>query len=90
MEDNFPADVVLAHTESGGLELLKSIRHTTRFGNIPFILMVDRLSDEAIKNAKINRADDIFSVKFNDGDLLTRIRYFKKGNGIRPAKPPKK
>lgn len=90
LEDNFPADVVLAHTESGGLELLKSIRQTTRFGNIPFILMVDRLSDEAIKNAKINRADDIFSVKFNDGDLLTRIRYFKKRQWYTASKASEK
>ncbi|WP_279679523.1 sugar transferase [Dyadobacter pollutisoli] len=78
LNENYPADVILAHAASGGLELLDIIRGSSGFGNIPFVLMVDRLSQEGIDTAKARHADDIFSVRFDDGDLVTRIRYFKK------------
>ena len=78
LEENYPADIILAHSESGGLELLDTIRNTAGFGNIPFVLMVDKLSSEAIETARKHHADDVFSVRFDDGDLITRIRYFKK------------
>lgn len=78
LHENFPADVILAHLDGGGLQLLDIIRGSSGFGNIPFVLMVDRLSQEAIDVAKAKHADDVFSVRFDDGDLLTRIKYFKK------------
>jgi lipopolysaccharide/colanic/teichoic acid biosynthesis glycosyltransferase len=78
LKENYPADVILAHAASGGLELLDIIRSSAGYGNIPFVLMVDRLSQEAIDIAKAKHADDVFSVRFDDGDLLTRIKYFKK------------
>ncbi|TLV02587.1 sugar transferase [Dyadobacter luticola] len=78
LEENFPADVIVAHATSGGLELLDIVRGSTGYGNIPFVLMVDRLSQDAIDMARNKHADDIFSVKFEEGDLLTRIKYFKK------------
>lgn len=76
--DNFPADVIVAHDESGGVELLDTIRKSAGFGNIPFVLMVERLSRQAIDIARSKHADDVFSVNFDDGDLITRIKYFKK------------
>jgi lipopolysaccharide/colanic/teichoic acid biosynthesis glycosyltransferase len=76
--ENFPADVIVAHDASGGIELLDRIRKSAGFGNIPFVLLVDRLSRQAIDLARSKHADDIFSVNFDDGDLITRIKYFKK------------
>ena len=90
LEDNYPADIILAHTESGGLELLDTIRNNAGFGNIPFVLMVNNLSHEAIEVARKHHADDIFSVRFDDGDLITRIRYFKKRQWYVASKARKK
>jgi lipopolysaccharide/colanic/teichoic acid biosynthesis glycosyltransferase len=42
------------------------------------VLMVDKLTHAAIEIARTKHADDIFSVNFDDGDLITRIKYFKK------------
>ena len=78
LEEHYPADIILAHAESGGVALLDTIRNSPGFGNIPFVLLVDNLSQSAVELARKHRADDIFSVKFDEGDLLTRIRYFKK------------
>lgn len=78
LEDNFPADAVIAHTGSGGWHLLNSIRTNSSFGNIPFVLVVDKLTPELINKARIRKADDIFPASFDHGDLITRIRYFKK------------
>jgi lipopolysaccharide/colanic/teichoic acid biosynthesis glycosyltransferase len=78
LKENYPADVILAHSGSGGVELLDIVRGSSGYGNIPFVLMVDRLSQDAVDLAKAKHADDIFSVRFDDGDLMTRIKYFKK------------
>ncbi|KAA6431539.1 sugar transferase [Dyadobacter flavalbus] len=76
--ENYPADVILAHVDSGGVELLETIRGNSGFGNIPFVLLVNKLSREAIEMARTKHADDIFSVRFDNGDLITRLKYFKK------------
>ncbi|MGG7663632.1 sugar transferase [Dyadobacter sp. BHUBP1] len=78
LKENYPADVIVAHDASGGVELLDTIRSSAGFGNIPFVLLVDRLSRQAIDLARARHADDVFSVNFDDGDLITRIKYFKK------------
>jgi lipopolysaccharide/colanic/teichoic acid biosynthesis glycosyltransferase len=78
LQENYPADVIVAHVSTGGIELLDYIRSSAGFGNIPFVLMVDNLTRAAIDIARTKHADDIFSVNFDDGDLLTRIKYFKK------------
>jgi lipopolysaccharide/colanic/teichoic acid biosynthesis glycosyltransferase len=78
LNDLFPVDVVIAHIGSGGWDLLKTIRSSSGFGNIPFILLVDRLNSKLVEEARVRNADDIFAVDFNRGDLITRIRYFKK------------
>jgi len=78
LKENYPADVIVAHDGSGGVELLDTIRSSAGFGNIPFVLLVDRLSRQAIDLARARHADDVFSVNFDDGDLITRIKYFKK------------
>ncbi|GGB87145.1 sugar transferase [Dyadobacter sediminis] len=76
--ENYPADVILAHVDSGGVALLETIRGNSGFGNIPFVLMVNKLSREAIDMARAKHADDIYSVRFDNGDLITRLKYFKK------------
>jgi lipopolysaccharide/colanic/teichoic acid biosynthesis glycosyltransferase len=78
LRENYPADVVLAHVDSQGLELLDTIRNSRNFGNIPFVLMVDDLTKDAVKDARAHHADDIFAVDFEYGDILTRLKYFKK------------
>lgn len=78
LRENFPADVIVAHDRSGGIELLDTIRKSAGFGNIPFVLLVDVLSRQSIEIARSKQADDVFSVNFDDGDLITRIKYFKK------------
>src|SRR5690349_19914381 len=74
-KENYPADVIVAHDGSGGVELLDTIRNSAGFGNIPFVLLVDRLSRQAIDVARAKHADDVFDVNFDDGDLITRIKY---------------
>ena len=76
--EEFPADVIIANVDTEGWELLDKIRGSGRLGNIPFILLVDKLSDEIIHKARVKHADDVFSVYFERGDLMTRLRYFKK------------
>lgn len=76
--ENYPADVILAHVDSGGVELLETIRNNTGFGNIPFVLLVNQLTRESIETARKKHADDIYSVRFDNGDLITRLKYFKK------------
>lgn len=78
LKENYPADVIVAHADSGGLDLLDTIRKSFGFGNIPFVLTVDRLTRDAVETARARQADDIFSLRFEDGDLITRIKYFKK------------
>jgi lipopolysaccharide/colanic/teichoic acid biosynthesis glycosyltransferase len=78
LDEMVPADVVIAHIGSGGWDLLKTIRSSSNFGNIPFVLLVDRLTPKLIEEARIRHADDIFPSDFSRGDLVTRIRYFKK------------
>jgi len=70
--------VILAHVDSGGVELLETIRNNTGFGNIPFVLLVNQLTRESIETARKKHADDIYSVRFDNGDLITRLKYFKK------------
>jgi len=78
LQEYFPADAILAHVKSGAWELLDQIRSSPGFGNVPFVVLVEKLSPVLIKNAKIKRADDIFATDFTDGDLLVRLRYFTK------------
>ena len=76
--EEFPADVIVAHVNCGGWELLDKVRGSLSLGNVPFILLVDALNEDVIQKARLKRADDIFSVRFDSGDLITRLRYFKK------------
>lgn len=78
LRENYPADVIIAHDRSGGVELLETIRSSAGFGNIPFVLLVDRVTRDSLNLARAHHADDVFSVNFDDGDLITRIKYFKK------------
>jgi lipopolysaccharide/colanic/teichoic acid biosynthesis glycosyltransferase len=78
LQEYFPADAILAHVKSGAWELLDQIRSSPGFGNVPFVVLVEKLSPALIKNAKIKKADDIFATDFTQGDLLTRLRYFTK------------
>jgi lipopolysaccharide/colanic/teichoic acid biosynthesis glycosyltransferase len=78
LNENYPADVIIAHTASGGVELLDLIRGSSGYGNIPFILLVDKLTQKDVDLAKAKHADDVFSIRFDHGDLITRIKYFKK------------
>lgn len=78
VQDYFPADVIIAHVKSEGWALLDIVRGNTSMGNLPFIILVDKLSTALIRNAKDKKADDIFATDFTDGDLLTRLHYFTK------------
>jgi hypothetical protein len=79
LQEYFPADAILAHVKSGAWDLLDEVRENSGLGNVPFIVMVDKLSPAVIKNAKAKRADDIFAIDFATGDLLTRLHYFTEG-----------
>ncbi|PWJ58773.1 sugar transferase [Dyadobacter jejuensis] len=74
----FPADVVMAHENAMGFELLQEIRADAKYGNIPFIILVDRLEPERVSKARQYAADDIFDARFSKGDLLARLQYFNK------------
>lgn len=78
LRENYPADVIIAHDRSGGIELLQTIRNSAGFGNIPFVLLVDKITRDSLNIARAHHADDVFSVNFDDGDLITRVKYFKK------------
>ncbi len=72
----FPADVVIAHENAFGVELLKEIRATSRFSKIPFILQVDELTASKRTLAIKLLADDIFDAQFSSGELIDRLCYF--------------
>ncbi|WP_229252730.1 sugar transferase [Dyadobacter helix] len=78
LEQYFPADVVIGHENALGWELLEQIRNSGKLGNIPFVILVDKLTRSAVQRARLLRADDIFDAKFKNGDLLTRLHYFNK------------
>lgn len=78
VKDYFPADVIIAHVKGGAWELLDEVRSNPAFGNLPFVVLVDKLSPAVIRNAKAKKADDIFATDFGEGDLLTRLQYFTK------------
>jgi len=78
LKENFPADAIIAHVKGGAWELLDIIRSNPIFGNLPFIVVVEKLSAAVIRNAKSKKADDVFSANFSEGDLMTRLRYFTK------------
>jgi len=78
IKDHYPADVIIAHVKGGAWELLDTVRSNPAFGNLPFIVLVDKLSLAVVRNAKAKKADDIFATDFADGDLLTRLQYFTK------------
>ncbi len=76
LQQYFIADVVIAHENAQGIELLKEIRASSKFSKIPFILQVDKITLEKRDNARKLLADDIFDSLFSSGDLLARLRYF--------------
>lgn len=78
LKEYFPADAILAHVSGGAWDLLDKVRTNPGFGNIPFIVLVEKLTPAVIKNAKSKKADDIFPSDFTHGDLLTRLHYFTK------------
>lgn len=78
IQEYFPADVIIAHVKGGAWPLLDQVRSNPAFGNLPFVVLVDRLTPALIKNAKEKKADDIFPADFSEGDLLTRLHYFTK------------
>lgn len=78
IQDYFPADVIIAHVKGEAWQLLDQVRNSSALGNIPFVLLVDRITPGLIKNAREKRADDIFPSDFSEGDILTRINYFSK------------
>jgi lipopolysaccharide/colanic/teichoic acid biosynthesis glycosyltransferase len=78
IQDYFPADVIMAHVKGGGWPLLDQVRSNPAMGNLPFVILVDKLTPALIRNAKDKHADDIFPADFSEGDLLTRLNYFTK------------
>ena len=73
LKDYFPADVIIAHVKGGAWELLDTVRSNPAFGNLPCVVLVDKLNPAVIRNAKAKKADDIFATDFIEGDLLTRL-----------------
>jgi lipopolysaccharide/colanic/teichoic acid biosynthesis glycosyltransferase len=88
--DYFPADVIIASVDRGGWQLLDHVRSNTRFGNIPFILLVNKITPEIIQKAKDKKSDDVFSYQFTEGDLVTRLHYFVKRQWYVAGKASKK
>jgi lipopolysaccharide/colanic/teichoic acid biosynthesis glycosyltransferase len=74
--DYFPADVIIAHVKGGAWGLLDQVRNNPAIGNLPFIVLVDKLTPGLIKNAREKRADDIFPADLSKGDIITRLNYF--------------
>ncbi|WP_025761800.1 sugar transferase [Dyadobacter tibetensis] len=86
----YPADVVIAHENAQGIDLLQFIRSQPKFSNIPFIIQVDKLGAQQVALARQKKADDIFDAHFSTGDLLTRLHYFNKRHWYIAEKASKK
>jgi lipopolysaccharide/colanic/teichoic acid biosynthesis glycosyltransferase len=71
-------DVIVADEASGGWELLEEMRRGTYYERLPFILLVNELNREVIKKARTFRADDVYSLADEEGDLLVRLQYLAK------------
>jgi lipopolysaccharide/colanic/teichoic acid biosynthesis glycosyltransferase len=78
LESNMPVDVVVADEKNEGWELLQQLRRRQAYEHLPYIMLVNKLTRESIKKAKALRADDIYSLYGEEGDLLTRLQYLSK------------
>jgi lipopolysaccharide/colanic/teichoic acid biosynthesis glycosyltransferase len=78
IQEYFPADVIIAHVKAGAWPLLDQVRANAAIGNLPFVVLVDKLTPALIRNAREKKADDIFPSDFSEGDLITRLNYFTK------------
>ena len=90
LDDYYPADVLMAHENALGWDLLKEIRKSGKFGNIPFIILADSVTRGKIKEARLHKADDIFDAKFKTGDLVTRLHYFNNRQWMNAEKAARK
>ena len=68
-------DVVLADERNGGWDLLTHLRQSSRFKDIPFIILVEHLNPENIKRTRELKANDIFQTDISKGDLSLRVNY---------------
>lgn len=71
-------DIIVADEGSDGWELLSIIRKRRSLKTLPVVLLVDRVNKKSIQRAKSDRADDIFSLIDEQGDLLLRLNYLSK------------
>jgi lipopolysaccharide/colanic/teichoic acid biosynthesis glycosyltransferase len=75
LENGFVVDVILASTESGGWELLRIVRSSRDFANVPVILLASQLSRELVQKARAQKADDIFEEDLEGEDLQNRLEF---------------
>lgn len=78
LQGGYPAEAIVASTENGGWELLETLRLGKKPVHIPLILLTKQLTDPIIQRARAMKADDIFDERFDQGDMLQRLRFLFK------------
>lgn len=87
LQDYYPADAVIASGQSGGMELLRRIRAVSWLKTLPFILTVDKLTPEILREAKDAGASDVFPRDFRRGDIVVRLQYFLRKQQLKALQP---
>ena len=65
----YPADAIVASTDQGGWEVLRTVRSNAKLSQIPVIMLARELTPDLIEQARKQRADDVFDEDFTKGGL---------------------
>ena len=76
LKTSYAPDAVIISKYLGGLKFLEQVRDNAWTKTLPVIITSVELNQGLIKEVVSKKGDDIFTNKFDRGDLLVRLDYF--------------
>lgn len=76
LKTNYAPDAVIISKYLGGLKFLEQVRNNAWTKTLPVIITSVDLNQGLIKEVVAKKGDDVFTNKFDKGDLLVRLDYF--------------
>ncbi|MDI9875451.1 sugar transferase [Flectobacillus rivi] len=76
LNTSYAPDAVIISKYLGGLKFLEQIRDNAWTKTLPVIITSTDLNQGLIKEVVAKKGDDVFTSKFDKGDLLVRLDYF--------------
>jgi lipopolysaccharide/colanic/teichoic acid biosynthesis glycosyltransferase len=76
LKTSYAPDAVIISKYLGGLKFLEQVRDNAWTKTLPVIITSVELNQGLIKEVVAKKGDDIFTNKFDRGDLLVRLDYF--------------